>query len=131
MIFIILRLFGGGSVPFFIGLAASSVLKWFYFFWAGLIIFLVCTRLGVYNVIIAGWSSNYGYSLLGGLRAVAETISYEVRLALILLCFVVLISRYNFTYFYFFQVYLWLIILSFPLSFIWSISCLVSLERIT
>jgi len=46
---------------------------------------LACTRLGVYTVIIAGWSSNSGYSLLGGLSALAQTISYEVRLAFILL----------------------------------------------
>ena len=45
------------------------------------------TRIGVYTVIIAGWSSNSNYALLGRLRAVAQTISYEVRLALILLSF--------------------------------------------
>ena len=39
-------------------------------------IFFSCTRLGVYTVIIAGWSSNSGYSLLGGIRAMAQTISY-------------------------------------------------------
>ena len=39
-----------------------------------------CIRLGVYTVIVAGWSSNSGHSLLGGLRASAQTISYEVRL---------------------------------------------------
>jgi NADH:ubiquinone oxidoreductase subunit H len=39
------------------------------------------------TVIIAGWSSNSGYSLLGDLRALAQTISYEVRLAFILLHF--------------------------------------------
>jgi NADH-ubiquinone oxidoreductase chain 1 len=58
------------------------------FFWA-------CMRLGVCSVMIAGWSSNSGYSLLGGLRALAQTISYEVRLAFILLSFVVLVCRYN------------------------------------
>jgi NADH-ubiquinone oxidoreductase chain 1 len=41
--------------------------------------------------MIAGWSSNSSYSLLGGLRALAQTISYEVRLAFILLSFVVLV----------------------------------------
>jgi len=56
-----------------------------------LLFFLACTRLGVYTVIIAGWSSNSGYSLLGGLRALAQTTSYEVRLAFILLSFVVLV----------------------------------------
>jgi NADH-ubiquinone oxidoreductase chain 1 len=67
--------------------------------------FLACTRLGVYTVIIAGWTSNSDNSLLGGLRALAQTISYEVRLAFILLYFVVLICRHDLTYFYFFQVY--------------------------
>jgi NADH-ubiquinone oxidoreductase chain 1 len=68
----------------------------------GLLFFLACTRLGVYTVIIAAWSSNSGYSLLGGLRALAQTISYEVRLAFILLSFVVLVCRYNLAYFYLF-----------------------------
>jgi NADH-ubiquinone oxidoreductase chain 1 len=60
-----------------------------------LLFFLCCTSLGVYTVIAAGWSSNSNYALLGGLRAVAQTISYEVRLALTLLSFVFLIGRYN------------------------------------
>ena len=84
----------------------------------GLLLFLACTRLGVYTVMIAGWSSNSGYSLLGGLRAPSQTISYEVRLTFILLSFVILICRYNLAYFYFCQVYLWLIFLSLPLSFV-------------
>lgn len=93
-------------------------LSGFISFELGLLFFLACTRLGVYTVMIAGWSSNSGYSLLGGLRALAQTISYEVRLAFILLSFVILISSYSLAYFYFFQVYLWLIFLSLPLSFI-------------
>ena len=51
------------------------------------------------------------------------------RLAFILLSFVVLICRYNLAYFYFFQVYLWLIFLSLPLSFVWFISCLAETNR--
>jgi len=76
------------------------LLSWVYYFC------LACTRLGVYTVIIVRWSSNSGYSLLGGLRALAQTISYEVRLSFILLSFVVLVCRYNLAYFYFFKVYL-------------------------
>lgn len=93
-------------------------LSGFVSFELGLLFFLACTRLGVYTVIIAGWSSNSSYSLLGGLRALAQTISYEVRLAFILLSFVVLVCSYNLAWFYFFQVYLWLIFISLPLSFI-------------
>jgi NADH-ubiquinone oxidoreductase chain 1 len=51
--------------------------------------------------MIAIWSSNSGYSLLGGLRALAQTISYEVRLAFILLSFVILVCRYDLSYFCF------------------------------
>nr|URH16898.1 NADH dehydrogenase subunit 1 [Nasutitermes princeps] len=104
-------------------------LSGFISFELGLLFFLACTSLGVYTVMIAGWSSNSGYSLLGGLRALAQTISYEVSLAFILLSFVVLISSYNLAYFYFFQVYLWLVFLSLPLSFIWFISCLAETNR--
>nr|URH16909.1 NADH dehydrogenase subunit 1 [Nasutitermes gracilirostris] len=104
-------------------------LSGFIAFELGMLFFLACTSLGVYTVMIAGWASNSGYSLLGGLRALAQTISYEVSLAFILLSFVVLISSYNLACFYFFQVYLWLIFLSLPLSFIWFISCLAETNR--
>nr|QZK21830.1 NADH dehydrogenase subunit 1 [Drepanotermes sp. QLD_051] len=104
-------------------------LSGFVSFELGLLFFLACTSLGVYTVMIAGWSSNSGYSLLGGLRALAQTISYEVSLAFILLSFVVLICSYNLVYFYSYQVYLWLIFISLPLSFVWFISCLAETNR--
>nr|APU93547.1 NADH dehydrogenase subunit 1 [Sphaerotermes sp. A TB-2017] len=104
-------------------------LSGFVSFELGLLFFLACTSLGVYTVMIAGWSSNSGYSLLGGLRALAQTISYEVSLAFILLSFVVLVCSYNLLYFYHFQTYLWLIFFSFPLSFVWFISCLAETNR--
>nr|AQP29551.1 NADH dehydrogenase subunit 1 [Angularitermes nasutissimus] len=104
-------------------------LSGFFSFELGLLFFLACTSLGVYTVMIAGWSSNSGYSLLGGLRALAQTISYEVSLAFILLSFVVLICGYNLVCFYYFQVYLWLFFFSVPLSYVWFISCLAETNR--
>nr|WNL53782.1 NADH dehydrogenase subunit 1 [Microtermes sp. B MLW-2023a] len=104
-------------------------LSGFISFELGLLFFLACTSLGVYTVMIAGWSSNSGYSLLGGLRALAQTISYEVSLAFILLSFVVLVFSYDLVYFYLFQTYLWLIFFSLPLSFVWFISCLAETNR--
>ena len=68
----------------------------------GLLFSLCCTRLGVYTVIIA--DSNY--ALLGGLRGVAQTISYEVSIALILLSFLFLIGNYNIVSFYNYKRYL-------------------------
>nr|WNL53938.1 NADH dehydrogenase subunit 1 [Coptotermes truncatus] len=104
-------------------------LSGFVSFELGLLFFLACTSLGVYTVMIAGWSSNSGYSLLGGLRALAQTISYEVSLAFILFSFVILICSYNLVFFCLFQTYVWLIFFSFPLSFVWFISCLAETNR--
>jgi len=47
---------------------------------AGLVLFLAMCALGVYGVVLAGWSSNSNYSLLGGLRAGAQMISYELAM---------------------------------------------------
>nr|UQJ75130.1 NADH dehydrogenase subunit 1 [Calcaritermes cf. nigriceps] len=95
----------------------------------GLLFFLCCTSLGVYTVMVAGWASNSNYSMLGGLRSVAQTISYEVSLALILLSFVFLICGYDLVDFYVFQSYMWFIFFTFPLSLVWFISCLAETNR--
>ena len=72
-------------------------------FFIGVLFFLCCTRMGVYTTIGAGWASNSKYALLGRLRAVAQTISYEVRLALILLSFIMLIGGFNLSLFSLYQ----------------------------
>nr|QHD47912.1 NADH dehydrogenase subunit 1 [Etrocorema hochii] len=95
----------------------------------GLLFFLCCTSLGVYTVMIAGWSSNSNYALLGGLRAVAQTISYEVSLALILLSFVFLIDGYCLGMMYFYQNYIWFVVLALPLMLSWFASCLAETNR--
>nr|YP_009441616.1 NADH dehydrogenase subunit 1 [Anopheles dirus]ANE11039.1 NADH dehydrogenase subunit 1 [Anopheles dirus] len=100
-----------------------------YSFNLGVLFFLCCTSLGVYTVMIAGWSFNSNYALLGGLRAVAQTISYEVSLALILLSFIFLIGNYNFLFFYNYQVYTWFIVFCFPLGLVWLASCLAETNR--
>nr|YP_010701716.1 NADH dehydrogenase subunit 1 [Eupeodes americanus]YP_010701755.1 NADH dehydrogenase subunit 1 [Eupeodes luniger]WCJ53277.1 NADH dehydrogenase subunit 1 [Eupeodes americanus]WCJ53329.1 NADH dehydrogenase subunit 1 [Eupeodes luniger] len=107
-------------MPFFIKM---------YSFNLGLLFFMCCTSLGVYTVMIAGWSSNSNYALLGGLRSVAQTISYEVSLALILLSFVFLINNYNMINFYYYQSYLWFFFILYPLVFIWLIISLAETNR--
>ncbi len=61
----------------------------------GLLIILAVTSLGVYGVALAGWSSNSKYSLLGGLRASAQMISYEVALGLSLVGVLILAGSFN------------------------------------
>ena len=66
----------------------------------GVLLFFCVSRLRVYSTLGAGWSSNSKYSLLGSLRGIAQTISYEVRMALIILrCLLVkLVLRFNYIY---------------------------------
>lgn len=80
-------------------------------------------------VILAGWSSNSAYALLGSLRSIAQTISYEVALVLILLSVLFLIGRFNLIYFELYQKNLWFLILFFPIGIMWIISSLAETNR--
>ena len=61
----------------------------------GLLIVLGITSLGVYGVALSGWSSNSKYSLLGGLRASAQMISYEIALGLSLIGVLILAGTFS------------------------------------
>nr|YP_008475495.1 NADH dehydrogenase subunit 1 [Agrotis ipsilon]AGT18660.1 NADH dehydrogenase subunit 1 [Agrotis ipsilon] len=95
----------------------------------GILFFLCCTSLGVYTVMVAGWSSNSNYALLGGLRAVAQTISYEVSLALILMSSIIMIMDFNMLKFFFYQEIMWFIVMMLPLSMCWISSSLAETNR--
>nr|YP_010043014.1 NADH dehydrogenase subunit 1 [Dineutus mellyi]QPC56774.1 NADH dehydrogenase subunit 1 [Dineutus mellyi] len=95
----------------------------------GALFFLCCTSMGVYTVMIAGWSSNSNYALLGGLRAVAQTISYEVSLSLILMSFLVLIESYSLIDFIKYQKIIWLLFICLPLALVWFVSMLAETNR--
>nr|AND96499.1 NADH deshydrogenase subunit 1 [Onthophagus nr. babirussa] len=95
----------------------------------GVLYFLCCSSLGVYTIMMAGWSSNSNYSLLGGLRAAAQTISYEVSLFIILLSFLLLVSSLNLIYFMKYQEYMWFLFLCYPLCMMWFISSLAETNR--
>jgi NADH-ubiquinone oxidoreductase chain 1 len=104
-----LSLFIWFCLPFLIKLYSFSL---------GVLFFFCCIRFGVYIVILAGWSSNSLYALLGSLRAIAQTISYEVALVIILISVLFIVNRFNLIYFEIFQRKLWFIILFFPIGII-------------
>jgi NADH-quinone oxidoreductase subunit H len=61
----------------------------------GLLFFLAMSSMGVYSVALAGWASNNKYSLLGGLRAAAQMLSYEVFMGLSVMGVVMLAGSFN------------------------------------
>lgn len=94
------------------------------------VLFILCvSRLGVYPVMIAGWSSNSCYSILGSIRRVAQSISYEVRFSLIIISFIILGDRIRLFLFYEIQFYFWLVIICLPLFIIMVSSILAETNR--
>nr|QDI93335.1 NADH dehydrogenase subunit 1 [Roburocoris exiguus] len=100
-----------------------------YTFNYGFLFFLCCTGMGVYGTLLCGWSSNSNYALLGCIRAVAQTISYEVSMALVVICLMIYVFSYNFLDFMYYQYNIWFMFFSFPLFFCWFSSCLAETNR--
>ena len=94
------------------------------------IFFFFCVRgVGVFPILVSGWTSNSKYSLLGGMRSVAQIVSYEVSLAVVLLSliwvscslnFLMVVERYKFC---------WGLFIFFPLALIWFASSLAETNR--
>nr|UOF70347.1 NADH dehydrogenase subunit 1 [Tropostreptus hamatus]UOF70425.1 NADH dehydrogenase subunit 1 [Tropostreptus hamatus] len=95
----------------------------------GILFFLCCTSFSVYTLFGSGWSSNSKYALLGALRGVAQTISYEVSMALILLGVVIMSFSYDLIIIMKYQYMVWFMFLLLPLFYIWFISGLAELNR--
>nr|UYA97693.1 NADH dehydrogenase subunit 1 [Megacopta caliginosa] len=95
----------------------------------GILFFMCCTGIGVYGVMLSGWSSNSNYALLGSLRSVAQTISYEISMSMIMICFIIFVFSFNLLSFMFYQKFIWFVVFSFPLFFCWLSSCLAETNR--
>nr|QXU59852.1 NADH dehydrogenase subunit 1 [Aepypodius arfakianus] len=95
----------------------------------GLLFLLAMSSLAVYSILWSGWASNSKYALIGALRAVAQTISYEVTLAIILLSVIVLSGNYTLSTLAVTQEPLYLIFSSWPLAMMWYISTLAETNR--
>lgn len=99
-----------------------------FFFLYRALLFILISSLRVYTVVVAGWCSNSKYALLGTMRRIAQTISYEISIALFLLSVVVFIGTFRF--FGFLASYkIWLLILFPPLFFVWVVTVLAETNR--
>nr|YP_010890364.1 NADH dehydrogenase subunit 1 [Stenothyra glabra]USN91682.1 NADH dehydrogenase subunit 1 [Stenothyra glabra] len=99
-----------------------------YFKW-GILFFLCVSSLNVYGTLLAGWASNSKYALLGSLRAIAQTISYEVSMALVLLFPLFLVATFSFIELNEMQEVIWLGFLMLPVAFMWFATCVAETNR--
>nr|YP_740083.1 NADH dehydrogenase subunit 1 [Biwia zezera]BAF02805.1 NADH dehydrogenase subunit 1 [Biwia zezera] len=95
----------------------------------GVLFILALSSLAVYSILGSGWASNSKYALIGALRAVAQTISYEVSLGLILLSVIVFSGGYTLQTFSTTQESIWLLAPAWPLAAMWYISTLAETNR--
>nr|BAR45719.1 NADH dehydrogenase subunit 1 [Gigantura chuni] len=95
----------------------------------GILFMLALSSLAVYSILGSGWASNSKYALIGALRAVAQTISYEVSLALILLGVIILSGGFTLQTFNIAQEGIWLLLPAWPLAAMWYVSTLAETNR--
>nr|QCG70105.1 NADH dehydrogenase subunit 1 [Eleotris acanthopoma] len=95
----------------------------------GILFILALSSLAVYSILGSGWASNSKYALIGALRAVAQTISYEVSLGLILLSAIIFTGGFTLKTFSIAQEGVWLLLPAWPLAAMWYISTLAETNR--
>ena len=95
----------------------------------GLLYILGISSIGVYGIIMSGWSSNSKYAFLGALRSTAQMVSYEVSLGFIILTIVLCCESFNINEIIFFQKNIWFVTNFFLLFLIFFISGLAETNR--
>nr|APH08073.1 NADH dehydrogenase subunit 1 [Tamias ruficaudus ruficaudus] len=95
----------------------------------GILFILATSSLAVYAILWSGWASNSKYALIGALRAVAQTISYEVTLAIILLSVLLMNGSFTLSSLITTQQSTWLLLPTWPLAMMWFISTLAETNR--
>jgi len=95
----------------------------------GVLFIFGISSLGVYGIILAGWSSNSKYAFLGALRSAAQLISYEVSIGIILITMLISIGSLNLHAIIDAQKQIWFIIPFFPLFLLFFISGIAETNR--
>lgn len=95
----------------------------------GVLYLFAISSLGVYGIIIAGWSSNSKYAFLGSLRSAAQMVSYEVSIGLILITVLLCAGTLNLSTIVQAQQYVWYVVPLYPLLILFFISCLAETNR--
>ena len=119
---LVFSLLGWGVIPFGQGLALSD-------FSLGILYTFALSSLGVYGVLLAGWSANSKYAFLGSLRSTAAMISYELILSSAILIIILLTGSLNMTTIIESQQSVWFIIPLLPVFIFYFIAILAETSR--
>ena len=119
-----------------------GLIPWFIFPWGGyyngmlvnhsysLLVLLAILSIGIFGVLLSGWSSSSKYAFLGSVRAVAQMISYEVSLSIILMGVILTVGSLSLSYIYTIQNKTALLLFSlWPMAFIYLVSMLAETNR--
>jgi len=118
-----LCLMGWNVIPFGEGLVIADLN-------VGILFILAISSLGVYGIIISGWSSNSKYAFLGGLRAAAQMVSYEVSIGFIIITVVLCAGSFNLSSIVLAQEKVWFCVPHFPMFILFFVSALAETARI-
>lgn len=119
---LVFSLLGWGIIPFGQGLALSD-------FSLGILYTFALSSLGVYGILLAGWSANSKYAFLGSLRSTAAMISYELILSSAILIIILITGSLNFTKIIETQQSVWFIIPLLPIFIFYFIAVLAETSR--
>ena len=117
-----LSLFGWSLIPF-------SSNSFYVDIDLSLLFIFAVSSLGVYGIILSGWSSNSRYAFFGSLRSASQMVSYEVSIGLILIIVLVCVSSLNFFSIVLFQEFLFFLVPLFPIFFMFLVSILAETNR--
>ncbi len=95
----------------------------------GVLYLFAISSLGVYGIIMSGWSSNSKYAFLGALRSTAQMVSYEVSIGFIMITIVVCCGSFNLQEIIECQQDLWFVVTFFPLFLMFFTSALAETNR--
>ena len=95
----------------------------------GVLYLFAISSLGVYGIIMSGWSSNSKYAFLGALRSAAQMVSYEVSIGFIVITIVICCGSFNLQTIVESQRNVWFVIPFFPLSLMFFVSALAETNR--
>src|ERR1700712_1279492 len=119
---LVFSLLGWGIIPFGQGLALSDLTL-------GILYTLALSSLGVYGILLAGWSANSKYAFLGSLRSTAAMISYELILSSAILIIILLTGSLNYITIIEIQQSIWFIVPLLPVFIFYFISILAETSR--